>query len=714
MRQRLVLLVISFLALVWVFFASYDLLSNETLTDFRSYFNVKDGKVWIIREDSEFEWDKEGVQTTELNQNLYYSVTRAANYPVTVFFSAKRTLLLVEKKGNWTNKEVKELFENGLFPLQFGKLKRFEFGKLHGQFNKNQLIIYEGELDEPFDLKLNLNTKSSYSWITWVDQQAHITDTYVKPTMRYRYEKYKNTTKSLKKVDDYAVFAEAIPDFITSYYFYEKNYAAQLDPQFAKTPWFKCMKTGFVHLKKDSASLILFDFTENNNPLLTLNEALGLEELNEETQVYEKQLVTKLVEAHQNDWHLGTFGSYAFASTNKALFDEALAAAKLNQTIVQDTNKIIRFYEHMPKRVSARWVDASMKKTLTLLGGYVVTTSYQRLSEERNLDQDKIRDYFVMNPGFRVMDFGAFPERGNVILQTENQKLVGYINGLKKWEKELKGEVKDIYNLASLEQLVVVQLAHEAQFFDKTGRLVYRMTHEAGTQIAAYELSGKKEFISFNGGASLQLSGESGAVIKQFSNNGKLKDFAVYRQNGRPFVCILTDKQFTTIDLSKRKVLSKQNVDSTCVLAKSTSAVAAVQIQKNQATIMQQGAKKQFQVSNGVVYLAAYKQAQNNIFIFKRNTAIYAYDQQGNKIWEKTLPLKELSQCQIYQQPNGQTCLAFLDAIGNQIYLLDDLGRNLDQQDRHGEEQVQVTSFGASAYSITTFLGTYLIQYTKQ
>jgi outer membrane protein assembly factor BamB len=166
--------------------------------------------------------------------------------------------------------------------------------------------------------------------------------------------------------------------------------------------------------------------------------------------------------------------------------------------------------------------------------------------------------------------------------------------------------------------------------------------------------------------------------------------------------------------LSKRKVLSKQNVDSTCVLAKSTSAVAAVQIQKNQATIMQQGAKKQFQVSNGVVYLAAYKQAQNNIFIFKRNTAIYAYDQQGNKIWEKTLPLKELSQCQIYQQPSGQTCLAFLDAIGNQIYLLDDLGRNLDQQDRHGEEQVQVTSFGASAYSITTFLGTYLIQYTKQ
>mgnify|MGYP006921032114 CR=1 FL=1 len=73
---------------------------------------------------------------------------------------------------------------------------------------------------------------------------------------------------------------------------------------------------------------------------------------------------------------------------------------------------------------------------------------------------------------------------------------------------------------------------------------------------------------------------------------------------------------------------------------------------------------------------------------------------------------------------NKRTCFQLLQpgdgvqikirAIGNQIHLLDDLGRDLDKQDRHGEEQVQITSFGSNAYSITTFLGTYLIQYTKQ
>jgi len=714
MRQRLVLLILSSLALGWVIFTSYDLLSNETLTDFRSYFNTKDKKVWVIREDSEFEWDKEGVQTTELNQNLYYSITRAARFPVTIFFSAKRTLFLVEKKGNWSTNEVKQLFENGMFPLQFGKLKNFEFGKLHGQFNKNQLLIYEGELDIPVIRKLQLNSKSSYSWITWQNNIIHVTDTYVKPKLRYRYEKYLNTSERLRKIDDYAIFAEAIPDFVSSYYFYEKNYAVQLDPKFEKTPWFNCMKTGFVHLKKDSSSIVIFDFNENANPLLVVNEALGKEELNEETQVYDHQHISNLIEEGKNTWHLGTFGNYGFASTNKELFDQALAAAKLNQTIAQDTTKIVRFVENMPKKVTARRVDAQMKKTITLLGKDVVVTSYQRLGEQLENDQDKIRDYFVMNPGFRVLDFASFSDRGNVVIRTENQKLVGYINGLRKWEKNPSGEIKDLYSLVQFGQFIVVQFEHEAQVYDKTGKLVYRLTHEAGTQICAYDINGKREFICSNGSANVQLISESGQTIKQFVAGGQLKEFHVFRKNGKPQLSILTDKQFTSIDLSKRKVIAKQVVDSTYVLAKSNDAAVALQVKKGLISILQNGTKKQFQVTNGVEFLAAYKHGANTLFMFKRNTSIFTYDQLGQRIWEKTLPLKELSQCQIYQHPSGQSCLVFLDAIGNQIELLDDLGRDLDRQDRHGEEQVQITSFGSNAYSITTFLGSYLIQYTKQ
>ena len=68
----------------------------------------------------------------------------------------------------------------------------------------------------------------------------------------------------------------------------------------------------------------------------------------------------------------------------------------------------------------------------------------------------------------------------------------------------------------------------------------------------------------------------------------------------------------------------------------------------------------------------------------------------------------------VFSSKNGTPILCVLDALENELYLLDQLGRASDTNERHGEMKVQVSHFGANAYSITTFLGSYLIQYTKQ
>jgi hypothetical protein len=107
-------------------------------------------------------------------------------------------------------------------------------------------------------------------------------------------------------------------------------------------------------------------------------------------------------------------------------------------------------------------------------------------------------------------------------------------------------------------------------------------------------------------------------------------------------------------------------------------------------------------------------QASNQILVFKRNKALYAFDSKGKRVWEKSLDAIELTQFTSFYGPNKKAVLGIIDAVGNQIYLLDDLGRNLDADKRHGEQEVQLSAFGNNAYSITTFLGTYIIQYTKQ
>lgn len=715
MLKRLVLIIFGFLALGWIVFSSYDLLSNENLVDFRTYFNARDQTVYVIQDPQALDWENERMVTTELNQSLYYTIIKRSREPITLFFSAKSTKILIEKKGNWTQKDIKDLFTNGLFPLQLGQLKQFEFGQLHGKYNRNQLILFEGELPIAEPLRINVSTKVSYAWINWSqDKQIRLTETYCKKDAQYRYLKYKNPNPTLRKLDDQALFANTIPDFFKRYYFYEKSYAQQLDPSFAKSPWFRCINHGFVHLKQDSASLVIFDFQENSNPIQTLNEYFHKEELNTESASYNQLKFSELISSEKTTWYLAVSGQYAFASPSQALLNQALAAASLGQTLSQDENLSNRIYAQMPQKVSARWVDANQKKTITLLGQQIIETSYKKRNAQTLQQQDKIRDYFVMNPGFRVLQFAAFAERGNVIALTENHQLIGYINGLRKWEKALTQDVFELYQISGFPQLVCVQFEHEAQLFDKTGRLVYRLTHDAGTRIQVLENKGKKEFICASNSNSVQLYSESGGLIKQFSLASRVRDLHSFKQSGKAYVSILTDTQHEIIDLSKRKVAIKQNVDSTCVLVGNSSACYAVQIEKNTATILSLNGQKQFEVPARVLCVGSYMQAENQIIVFKRNASLFAFNTKGQRVWEKTLDAVELTQFSSFYGANNQSILSIIDAVSNQIYLLDDLGRDLDTEKRHGQQQVQLSSFGNNAYSITTFLGNYMIQYNKQ
>lgn len=715
MRQRLVLLLLGILALGWVLFSSYDLLSNENLVDFRTYFNSKDQAVYIVQDPQALDWENERMVTTELNESLYYTIVKRSKEPITVFFSAKSTKILIEKKGNWTQKDIKNLFENGLFPLQLGKLKQFEFGQLQGKYNRNQLLLFVGELPTAQALRFNVSAKASYAWLKWdKNKQIRLTETYCKKDAKYRYVKYRNQNPALRKQDDQALFSAVIPDFFKRYYFYEKSCAKQLDPAFAKSPWFKCIDHGFVHLKQDSSSLVIFDFQENSNPIQTLNEFFRKEELNTESAAYDKIRFSSLISDSKTTWHLATYGQFGFASPSKMLLDQALASATLGQTLSQDETQTNRFFANMPSKVSARWVDANQKKTVTLLGRQIIETSYKKLNAQNLQQQDKIRDYFVMNPGFRVLQFAAFAERGNVIALTENHQLVGYINGLRKWEKDLSQDVLELYQIGGYAQLVCVQFEHEAQLFDKTGRLVYRLPHDAGTRIQVLEHKGKKEFMCASSSNSVQLYSETGGLIKQFSLGSKVRQLQTFKQGGKAFVSILTDNQLQIIDLSKRKVSLKQNADSTYVLVGNTSAAYAVKIEKNTATVLSLNGQKQFEVPSRVQCVGSYMQAANQILVFQRNTSLFAFNTKGQRVWEKTLEAIELTQFSSFYGSNNQSILSIIDALGNQIYLLDDLGRDLDTEKRHGQQEVQLSSFGNNAYSITTFLGSYIIQYNKQ
>jgi hypothetical protein len=722
MMKRLILAIFGLFLITWISFVSYDLLQKENTHDFRAYFQVSDGAIWAIHQPNEVNWNDHAIQTPSLNQALYSSLAARIHEPCSYIFSSKKVFFLLEKRSSWSKKEIQQLFKNGMFPFELGKLNSFEYGKLHGIFKGNQLLIYDGELNEASDTVFQLDTKASLSRVllSAEKKEVRVSDMYLKKGRIYTYTKSSVGKNSIKEVDDRRIFAQVVPSNIESYTFYEKSYLAKIDPVFAHSAFSKQMITnGVVFVTKDNRCAAIFDYQEDYSPIDILNEHLQLEGSNEISSEYKHLRFSKIMESYADSsennptLHIALMEGFAVVSSSKELLDYVLSEAELANTLSQDEKRIAAVYSNLPKKVAFRQVSKSKQQSISVYGKKMLETSCRVIDIVDRKENQKIKDYFVMNPGVRVIDFAAFPERGNVIAFTEKRTLVGYINGLKKWEKPCTQEVVSMDLVDVGQSYVSVQFASETQLFDKTGRLVFRMTTQKNIPPSGYFAKNKMEFVVANSDNSIQLLNDQGTVIKPFQVNGSIKQLAITAQAKNPILGVLTSTMYYTIDLAKRKTLTKLSIDSSYYLINTGLELIPASVKKSTLTLIKNSKPTQFSTKSNVKLLGSYLLNQELVCLLSRGKELYAY-KNGKILWEKTMPLQEISALSIQSSKNGLPVLCFLDALENELLILDQNGRDSDQNERHGERKVQVTPFGSSAYSITTFLGSYLIQYTKQ
>lgn len=720
--KRLLLAIFGLFILGWISFVSYDLLQKENTHDFRTYFHVSDGTIWAIHQPNEVNWEDHSIQTLSLNQALYSSLSIRMKEPCSYIFSAKKVLFLVEKRSSWSRKEIQYLFKNGLFPFELGKLNSFEYGKLHGIFKGNQLLIYDGNLADPNDKAFYIDTKASLSRVILSDANkgGRVSDMYLKKGRVYSYTKSLIGKNHIKEIDDRRIFAHVVPSNITSYSFYESSYLSKVDPVFAHSLFAKKMiSNGVVFVTKDDRSAAIFDYQEDYSPIDILNEHLQIEGSNELSAEYKHLRFAKILEGLEGgslqrpSLHIALMDGFAVISSSKEFLDYVISEAELSNTLSQDESKNTQIYGNLPQKVAFRHVSKSKQQSVSVYGKKMLETSCRIIDIVERKENQKIKDYFVMNPGVRVIDFAAFPERGNVIALTENHKLIGYINGLKKWEKPCPQEVISMHLINIGQSYVSVQFATETQLFDKTGRLVFRISSQNDITPSAYFAKNKMEFVVANTDKSIQLLNDKGTLIKPFQVNGTIKQIAVTTQAKKPILGVLTSNMYYTIDLEKRKTLNKISIDSSYYLINTGLELIPTSIRNSNLTMIKNGKAAQFSTKSNVKLLGSYLLNKELTIILSRGKELYAY-QNGKIIWEKTVPAQEISALSIQGSKNGIPLLCILDALENELYIFDQLGRASDQNERHGEMKVQVSPFGSNAYSITTFLGSYLIQYTKQ
>lgn len=718
MFKRILPISVVLICIAWSVFVSIDLLSNENSVDFKHYFNEVDQQVLVVHHVSELDWNASSIQILPSNQTIAIFLLSRTNQSTSLYISSKRALFVAEKKEHWSKKSVEKLLTNGLFNFEFTGRRSFKFGNLIGEFRNNQLAIYQGEQTVSVINFPSVDTKSSYSIIDLKEKEPIVTDVYQKADKTLSYKKTKLAKSKAKQCDDKLLFSSLISTNFTTYTFYENNFFSEADTTFLKSDFNKWIKNGIVFLSNGSAEVAIFDFKEGQNPVQNLNDQFGLPEKNEAFGEYEKV-------AFCDNWKQDTISKFyvfekegiCLVGRNKAYLDEVLTEMSLGKTLSQNQEKSQQIFSTLPRKVIYRSVTSKKSVAKSILNKMLVeTTCVSKDNTSLNeIKDEKVKEYFSMNPGERILNFVTFNGRGNVVLLTETNKLVGYSNGSKRWEKQL-ADIPSAFSIFSFQNSTFsLCTSSETQILDLNGRIIYRFKPIGTVAPSSLNIENKEVYFVGDGIDNVSVFNTAGKTLKVLRLNEAYKGIYSFAQNGKAY-CVSVGRTTAYVsEIVKRKSTKTISIDSTTQVYPFASAIYFGSLSNGTLTLQQtSGARNTIRLNQEAKLMGAFSHNNQVYFLIRQGKNLKAIDFNGKKLWERTLALEEISAIHVAVNQSGKTILGILDTIENRLYLYDTKGNKIDESERHGEQKIEISPFGANAFSITTYLGSYLIQYTKQ
>jgi hypothetical protein len=710
MKSRFILFTTIISCLTWIAFVSYDIVIKQNRVNYTQYFSVEDGKILVIHHADEVNWQENNLQVLAENAQILESIKQKISKNTSVFISEKRSLLVIEKAEKWKSEEVSELFTSGIFPFEMNGTNQFSFGKYAGRVSENQILLHKLDELTLSGISLEPDKKSSFSLIYWENSDLIYEDIYCRKDKNIIYIRYPNRNELKESVDDKQKFSGVIPSNFDRYEFYTAEEFAIIDSSFSSTVFKEIISTGLILLEKDGSKVVLFDFKENQLPIQSLNERLGLEEKNEDFAEFDSLVFSTKVDTLNRKLFVAQFDDIGVISYDKSYFDAIITDINLGNSLSSNTKKMDQLFGDLPLKSSMRIVDSTLCISKTYVGNQTIETIVKRKSMLSNESMKDVKDYFSMNPGERVLGFGCFDERGNSILYTESKKLHGYINGLKKWTQELP-EIPSSVELSSCKKFLMVHLASESWIFQKNGTLIMRVPKSLAIKPVITQLKDVDLIFTVNNQNFMEYQ-LNGTVNRQFFIADPITELVYFKELGN--ILIMTDSGYYTYDpktkKSPRKVALGRAFNgiglngSTWLIHHQGNTLSWLNLNNGQVK------------SIGLPNLKVHGVLESNLgsgIVISSGSTIQVILNNGQLLWKQTYKGTEINKIITAANSKGKSILCVLDAIQNQAFLLDETGKWLIHNTIHAERDLKITTFGTDGYSISTFLGTYVVQYNR-
>ena len=683
-----------------------------------NYFSIEDETIYAINFPCTINPVNDSTQTIPLNSELINSLAPSIPENCSVYFSKRRGLVVFESTYDWTQIALKSLFTNGKHQVKFTGIRELSYGKFNGHYTKNILVLRAPEVSKKTSLlSFNIDRKASRSRIEISEDGSKVTDYYEKTDGQISYSSNMTKGNLATNADDQSTFSQFIPSSFDAYTFFELNYLTAIDSVFDACVLSKWIETGLLILKKNDKSIFIMDMKQGQRAIDNLNEVLGMEDTDENFRYLKNFKLTQTDnETTSEGYFITDIQNFVVLSKDKTLFDAIGAEISLGNSLNKNQKKSNRVFSGLPKNVLYRSYEVNnSSSTISKAGEKWITTNYVREQDKLNIEEDQSKSYFSMNPSEKINSFYAYSGRGNTFLITASNKWIRFENGIRKWEKTFDKKVVAKPKLMEMSteqnQDISILFEDEALIVDKDGRILNRFPTSGSVHPIRFRLRKKISFLIPNVNT-MTVTDNDGQALSTYSFSSRILDMVLFKENGRKYVGVLCEKMLFIIDLEQKRTKRKFPLEDKHSLLNFAEKSLIISSDKNQ-TIDLNGIRSSVKSPEGFDFKTAYVNSNNLELLFTKGNEIISMNSSGQFIGKKSINCTSIDHIVVYAKDNRRIQIGVLDGIENKIVLLDSNNLTEQGQKRHGEKNLQLTTYNDRGISITTFLGDKLIQYTK-
>ena len=681
------------------------------------YFSKEDKEIYAISFPSNLNLETEKIQTTALNKDLFNSLSSRIPDNCTLYMSQKRGVVVFESSYEWTQSSIKELFLNGKHKVNFTGYHQLTYGSFKGSYAQNILVLNTESLDTQDERKsFKVDKKASHSIVRIDSSGVKVTDFYRKDLGIISYQTKEKIGSTLENIDDRSIFSDFVPSYFDSYTFYEKGYLKACDSIYRSSEFSEWTHTGILLLQKNNSKYLIIDMKEGQKALENMNDLNNDRQSNENFGYFKNIQIASFFGSEENKGvYISDVQGYAILARDKALFDQIATEITLGKAIRENKSKMKRLYGVLPKKVLFRksFLNGTTESIVSSGDRWVETKVKE--TQEKVEQTDDTKGYFAMNPSEKISSFYAYSGRGNTFLVTESNKWIRYENGKRMWEKTFDRKVVREPKLMEMStdknQDISILFENEALIVDKAGRILNRFPTSGGVHPIRFRLKGALSFLIPNTNT-ITVTDNDGRTKSVYTFSSPIVDMVLFKELNRKYVGVLCQNTFFVIDLEQKRTKRKIQLETSYELLKSEGA-SVIMSESQDHTIDIFGNRSELKTPEGFKYMQYIYNGTDLELLFAKENELITLNKKGQFIGQKTLDIASIDKIAIFSKEDRSTQIGVLDGIENKIVLLDSKDLSVDKNIRHGEKNLQLTSYDHRGISITTFLGDILIQYTK-